>query len=76
MLLRRITQHVKAQSRIAVGIDFVIVASGIFVGLQVTEWNEQRQLREREVDYLERLALDQLDEFVAVLDRRIASSRQ
>lgn len=39
MLLRRITQHVKDQNWFAVGIDFVIVVVGVFIGLQVANWN-------------------------------------
>ncbi|MDT8449198.1 MAG: hypothetical protein RQ847_03395 [Wenzhouxiangellaceae bacterium] len=39
-------------------IEFVIVVAGIFVGLQVTEWNEQRQLRERETYVITQLASD------------------
>lgn len=32
--------------------------AGIFVGLQVTDWNERRQLRERELIYLQRMTED------------------
>ena len=42
MLLRRITRHVKEQNWFAVGIDFVIVVIGVFIGLQVANWNEAR----------------------------------
>ena len=42
MLLRRITQHVKEQNWFAVGIDFVIVVIGVFIGLQVANWNDAR----------------------------------
>ena len=41
MLLRRITEHLKAQNWFA--IDFVIVVLGVFVGIQVSNWNEARQ---------------------------------
>lgn len=58
MILQRMAQSIRRQDWFAVAIEFVIVVSGIFVGLQVTEWNEQRQLRERELNYLERLAED------------------
>lgn len=58
MILRRLAQSIRNQDWVAVGIEFVIVVAGIFVGLQVTEWNEQRQLRERELNYLQRLAED------------------
>ena len=45
MLLRRITDHVKSQNWFAVGIDFVIVVVGVFIGIQVSNWNEQRASR-------------------------------
>jgi len=55
MLLRRITQHVKAQNWFAVGIDFLIVIVGVFIGIQVANWNDARRDRENEALYLERL---------------------
>lgn len=58
MILRRLAKSIRRQDWVAVAIEFVIVVAGIFVGLQVTEWNEQRQLRERELNYLQRLAED------------------
>ena len=42
MILRRITEHVKAQNWFAVAIDFVIVVIGVFIGIQVSNWNEAR----------------------------------
>ncbi len=42
MLLRHITNHVKAQNWFAVGLDFLIVVVGVFIGLQVSNWNEAR----------------------------------
>jgi hypothetical protein len=47
MLLRRITKPVKDQNWFAIGIDFAIVVSGVFVGLQVTSWNEARVAESR-----------------------------
>ncbi|NNU14989.1 hypothetical protein HK107_01455 [Parvularcula sp. ZS-1/3] len=42
MILRRITQHVRAQNWFAVGIDFVIVVIGVFIGIQLGNWNDAR----------------------------------
>jgi len=42
MILRRITQHVQDQNWTAIGIDFVIVVVGVFIGLQVSNWNAAR----------------------------------
>lgn len=40
MILRRITEHVKAQNWFAVGLDFLIVVVGVFIGIQVANWND------------------------------------
>ena len=45
MLLRRVTKHIKEQNWFAVGIDFVIVVIGVFIGIQVANWNDVRQQR-------------------------------
>jgi hypothetical protein len=55
MILRRVTEHVKSQNWFAVGIDFVIVVLGVFVGIQVNNWNEERQSRGQERELLGRL---------------------
>ena len=41
MLLRRITKHVKDQNWFAVALDFFIVVIGVFIGIQVANWNTQ-----------------------------------
>jgi hypothetical protein len=61
MLLRRITEHVKAQNWTAVALDFVIVVTGVFIGIQVANWNDGRQDRETETQYLARLAQELSD---------------
>lgn len=58
MLLRRITKHVKEQNWFAVGIDFAIVVVGVFMGIQLGNWNEQRINEGLEEYYLERLRDD------------------
>ncbi len=55
MLLRRVMQHVKDQNWTAVVIDFVIVVVGVFIGIQVANWNDARRDREAEALYLNRL---------------------
>jgi hypothetical protein len=66
MILRRISEHVKAQNWFAVVLDFVIVVSGILIAFQITSWNEVRATRASERDYLERLHSDVLE----LMDRR------
>lgn len=42
MVIRRIREHAAAQNWFAVGIDVAIVVVGVFLGLQVNNWNEAR----------------------------------
>lgn len=58
MILRRVTEHVKAQNWFAVGIDFVIVVVGVFIGIQVSNWNEDRETRQKAIVFTERLTED------------------
>lgn len=55
MILRRITEHVKAQNWTAVALDFVIVVMGVFIGIQVANWNAARQDKADEKLFLQRL---------------------
>ncbi len=45
MILRRVIDHVKVQNWTAVALDFVVVVVGVFIGIQVANWNETRQER-------------------------------
>ena len=58
MLLRRVMQHVSGQNWFAVAIDFLIVVVGVYVGIEVSNWNADRQANERAAGYLERIAAD------------------
>lgn len=58
MLLRRVIKHVSDQNWTAVAIDFFIVVIGVFVGLQVTSWNEDRIAESRAKNYYQRLIFD------------------
>lgn len=58
MILRRITEHVKPQNWFAVCVDFVIVVIGVFIGIQVSNWNASREDRSNETLYLGYLAED------------------
>ena len=58
MLLRRVIEHVKAQNWTAVALDFLIVVVGVFIGIQVANWNEGLDDRRRAQNYIDRLAQD------------------
>ena len=55
MLLRRIIEHVKTQNWTAIAIDFVIVVVGVFIGIQVSNWNERLAFEKREQALLREL---------------------
>jgi hypothetical protein len=58
MLLRRVIGHFRQQEWTAIAIDFVIVVLGVVIGIQVSNWNESRVLRERERSLLQQLLID------------------
>lgn len=74
MILRRIKAHVENENWFAVGIDFAIVVIGVFIGIQVANWNEARNDRERESQYLENLA-DDIEEEVDVMEEVLFALR-
>ncbi|MEM9014361.1 MAG: hypothetical protein AAGB02_04555 [Pseudomonadota bacterium] len=58
MLLRRIIEHVRTQNWTAVGLDFVIVVVGVFIGIQVANWNEALANAQREKQVLQEILDD------------------
>lgn len=48
MILRRLSEHVRGQNWLAVGLDFLIVVLGVFLGIQLGNWNEGRTLQREE----------------------------
>ena len=62
MLLRRITKHVKDQNWFAVSVDFAIVVIGVFIGIQVANWNAARLTSMKEKGFTERLLNELSDE--------------
>ncbi len=58
MILRRIIAHFRKQEWTAIAIDFVIVVVGVFVGLQVNNWNEARVERVTAAQHLREIAAD------------------
>lgn len=55
MILRRLTENLRAQNWTAIAIEFLIVVIGVFIGTQVANWNQQRLAKaetERMLDQL------------------------
>lgn len=68
MILRRMTHHMKNESWLSVGIEFVLVVLGVFLGIAAANWNEER-LQKRETAEL----LDQVDTQMAAFATYIDS---
>lgn len=75
MILRRIAQAIKTQDWFQVIIEILIVMIGIFLGLQVTEWNEDRLDRVEEQSYLVALHEDVVTS-IELLDSSFASRNE
>tara|TARA_R110001606_G_scaffold344056_1_gene492712 strand:- start:1503 stop:2288 length:786 start_codon:yes stop_codon:yes gene_type:complete len=58
MRLRRLTEHIREQNWFAVALDFLIVVVGILIAFQITSWNEARNNRRLEAQYLSLLVTD------------------
>ncbi len=58
MILRRLTEHVRAQNWTAIGIELVIVVLGVFIGIQAQQWQLAWEDRRLERVYLERILSD------------------
>lgn len=61
MILRRIAAHLKQQHWTSVLIELLIVVLGVFIGTQVSNWNESRIEQERTVLVLDAFRADMRD---------------
>ena len=62
MLLRRVIAHFRRQEWGAVAIDFVIVVVGVFIGIQVANWNQDRVTAHQAAEFTNRLTDDLREE--------------
>jgi len=62
MRYRRLLEHLREQNWIAVAIDLAIVVAGVFIGIQVANWNEGRATARRGEVFTERLRDDLREE--------------
>jgi hypothetical protein len=58
MILRRFAQSLKEQNWMAIAIEFVLLVLGVFLGIQVANWNEARTTREKSDLFTARLKDD------------------
>jgi len=78
MIFRRLADAVRQENWFSVVLEILIVVVGIFIGLQVDDWNEARKERVEERAYLDRLYSDltvtigEINESISQLDARYA----
>lgn len=69
MLLRRLSQHVKDQNWFAVTLDLFIVVVGVFIGIQVANWNDSRAFQAKELELLRELQ-SEIEDGIELLSNR------
>ena len=52
MILRRLSQSIKEQNWAAIVIEFILLVAGVFLGMQVSNWNQESGERAAEIGYL------------------------
>ena len=62
MILRRFTQALKEQNWTAITIEFVLLVLGVFLGIQVGNWNQQRGTAQQAQVFTDRLMVDLREE--------------
>jgi len=77
MFLRRMIDHLKTQNWTAVGLDLAIVIVGVFIGMQVSNWNQARIERRETARLLLELrpALQNFSEFFDTAKPYYATTR-
>jgi len=58
MILRRLSHSLKAQNWTAIWIEFILLIVGVFLGIQVANWNEERASNRQSEIFTERLRED------------------
>ena len=61
MILRRMADGIRQQDWFTVIVEVLVVVVGIFLGLQVDDWNQARENRHAEQEFLNRLHEDVLN---------------
>jgi len=78
MFMRRIALRLRQQDWGAVAIEFALVMAGVFLGIQVANWNDARKENVLEETYFARIAQDirsdtaEMDEIIRVASVRMA----
>jgi hypothetical protein len=62
MILRRFLERLRKQEWTAIAIEFLIVVAGVFVGIEVSNWNAARLERQQGAAFTQRLIADLREE--------------
>lgn len=62
MIGRRVIGHLKTQQWTAFGIELIIVVLGVFIGIQASNWNQERTSAAQAANFSERLKADLREE--------------
>ncbi len=79
MIVRRMLKHVGEQNWLAVVLDFLVVVLGIFIGLEVSNWNQARVERQQANYYIDLLATElaeDIDAGAAEIEASLATLRR
>ena len=58
MIVRRFARALNDQNWTAIAIEFVLLVLGVFLGIQVSNWNTERENRQKAAIFTERLKAD------------------
>jgi hypothetical protein len=58
MILHRLSKNLKEQNWTAIWIEFVLLAAGVFLGMQVSNWNAEREINKKAAVFTARLKAD------------------
>ncbi|MBT5072337.1 MAG: hypothetical protein HOM63_01265 [Kordiimonadaceae bacterium] len=75
MILRRFMKHVTDENWFVVGLEMVVVVLGIIIGLQFSNWNEQRLELVKGQSYLNRIA-DELEQDIRFFNGVLRSNER
>jgi len=75
MIIKRIAEGIKAQDWFVVIVEVMIVVVGIFIGLQVDDWNKERTFHQTETELLNELKRE-LEASILLTEGRLSSYKQ
>ncbi|MEO8460346.1 MAG: hypothetical protein ABI451_07445 [Dokdonella sp.] len=62
MIFRRLAAHLRRQDWTAVVVELIVVIVGVFIGVQASNWNQDRETDHKAAVFTERLRADLLEE--------------